>query len=244
MQAVILAAGDGGRMYPLTTKTPKPLLQLDGRALIHHVLEALSAADVCNVTVVAGHESQQLRDALRVLAPSGMTLRVVENASYALGNARSLWEARAAVQQGTSFVLTMADHIIEPDIVRAVTHAADGRCRLAVDFVTPEDQRADEATRALVDGDLIVDLGKDLAQWNALDTGVFWCTPAIFDAMTPELRDGELGAVFASLARGGELDAVDVTGRSWIDVDTRQDLRRAAAFVRATMATASGAGTN
>ena len=45
--------------------------------------------------------------------------------------------------------------------------------------------------------------------------------------MTPEMRDGECGAVFATLARQGELAAIDVTGRRWIDVDTDVDLSAA-----------------
>jgi NDP-sugar pyrophosphorylase family protein len=45
--------------------------------------------------------------------------------------------------------------------------------------------------------------------------------------MTPQLRDGEAGALFAALAHAGQLDAVDVTGSRWIDVDTEHDLRAA-----------------
>jgi NDP-sugar pyrophosphorylase family protein len=48
--------------------------------------------------------------------------------------------------------------------------------------------------------------------------------------MTPSLRDGEAGDVFAKLARAGQLDAVDVTGARWIDVDTAEDLRLANAL--------------
>jgi choline kinase len=77
----------------------------------------------------------------------------------------------------------------------------------------------------------VVDLGKGLADWNAIDTGAFWCTPRVFDVMTPKARDGEVGDVFAALARAGELEAVDVTGARWIDIDTAADLRRAEALL-------------
>jgi NDP-sugar pyrophosphorylase family protein len=72
--------------------------------------------------------------------------------------------------------------------------------------------------------------------WNAIDTGVFWCTQRIFAAITPDLRDGEAGAVFQSLARNGELDAIDVTGCAWTDIDTADDLRRAETMVPLTQA--------
>lgn len=232
MQAVVLAAGDGGRLYPLTATTPKPLLRLEGRPIINHVLDALSAAGINDVVVVVGHEGAQIRAALEQLHPCGMNVRFIENEDFLTGNARSLWAAREAIDERSPFVLAMADHLVEPAIVHALASDADGRCRLAVDRAHMDDARASEATRALVDGGLVVDLGKELEDWNALDTGVFWCTPRIFDAITHERRDGEAGAVFASLARAGELDAVDVTGLQWIDIDTPDDLRRAAALVK------------
>jgi NDP-sugar pyrophosphorylase family protein len=227
MQAVIIAAGDGGRLYPLTSATPKPLLMLGGRPIIDHVLDALHQAGVYDVVVVLGYRGEQIRQALADRVPSGMRMRFVENEAYMLGNARSIWAARGAVDG--PFVLAMADHLIEPDLAAALIDDADGRCRLAVEHTHRADARADEATRARVREGRVVDLGKDILDWNALDTGVFWCTPRVFDAMTPRMRDGEAGAVFAKLARSGELDAVDVSGSRWMDIDTPEDLRRAEA---------------
>jgi choline kinase len=236
LQAVVLAAGDGGRLHPRTSATPKPLLRAGGRPIIDHVLDALRAAGVRDTTIVVGYRGDQVRAALAGGAPAGMTLRFVENEHYLLGNARSLWAARGAVPG--SFVLAMADHLLEPGLLRALTAGADGRCRLAVERAAPGDPRAHEATRARVEGGRVLDLGKQIDGWNALDTGAFWCTPAVFDAITPELRDGEAGAVFARLARAGRLDAVDVTGSRWVDIDTEDDLCAAEAMLAATTAAA------
>jgi choline kinase len=233
MHALILAAGDGGRLHPLTDGLPKPLLKLGGRPIIDHVLDALLDAGVRDATIVVGYHGGQIRDALAEQHPRGMTLRFVENPAYDLGNARSIWAARDAMPRDRGFVLAMGDHVVEPALTAALVDRADGRCRLAVDRAAPGDPRAGEATRARIRDGRVVDLRKALDDWNALDTGVFWCTPRVFDAITPELRDGEAGAVFASLARNGELDAVDVTGRRWIDIDTPADLRAAEAMLAA-----------
>jgi choline kinase len=222
MHAVILAAGDGGRLYPLTDDTPKPLLEVAGRPLINHVLDSLYAAGVREATVVLGYHGAKIRAALHASRPPGMTIRFVDNPHFDAENARSLWEARSHVTG--SFVLAMADHLVDPALVRSLITGGNGRCALAVDRAVPGDPRADEATRADVRGGLVVDLGKSIADWSALDTGVFWCTPAVFDAFTPQMINGECGAVFASLARTGRLDAVDVTGMRWMDVDTPADL--------------------
>ena len=131
------------------------------------------------------------------------------------------------------FVLAMGDHLVEPALTAALIADAGDRCRLAIDRAARDDPRATEATRVRVRDGRVMDLGKALDDWNALDTGAFWCTPRVFEAITPELRDGEAGAVFASLARAGELDAVDVTGQRWIDIDTPDDLRAAEAVLLA-----------
>ncbi|HXK33850.1 MAG TPA: sugar phosphate nucleotidyltransferase [Dehalococcoidia bacterium] len=226
MQAVILAAGDGGRLRPLTRHTPKPLIEVNGKPIIGHVLDALSASDVRDAVIVLGYRGEQVRAALEATHARGMRLRFVENESFMLGNARSIWAARAAVDG--PFLLMMSDHLVEPAMIRQLADGADGMCRLAVERADRDDARAGEATLAHVQDGMVVDLGKGIDVWNALDTGTFWCTPRVFDAMTPEMRDGEAGAVFATLARRGELAAVDVTGRLWCDVDTEVDLRRAA----------------
>jgi choline kinase len=206
---------------------------LRGRPIINHVLDGLCASGVMDATIVVGYHGDQIRTALDALHPSGITLRFVENAAYDLGNARSIWAARDAMPRDGGFVLAMGDHLVEPAVIAVLVSGAGTRCRLAIDRAAPDDPRADEATRARVRDGRIVDLGKDLDDWNALDTGAFWCTPRVFDVMTPDLRDGEAGAVFGSLARADELDAVDVTGRRWIDIDTADDLRAAEAMLAA-----------
>lgn len=225
MQAVILAAGDGDRLAPHTGVLPKPLVLLGGRPLLAHVLDGLAAAGVLDTVVVVGYRGQQVRAALARRPPGGMAVRFVENERYEVGNARSLWAARDAVDG--PFVLAMADHVVEPAITRALVYRADGRCRLAVDRAEPGDARAAEATRACLRDGRVIDLGKSLASWDALDTGMFWCTREAFGAVEGPGRDGELGDAFAAIARAGGLDAVDVTGRRWIDIDTRDDLLRA-----------------
>ena len=64
MRALILAAGRGERLRPLTDTTPKPLLQVGGKRLIEWQLEALASAGVSDVIVNTAHLPQQFEDAL------------------------------------------------------------------------------------------------------------------------------------------------------------------------------------
>jgi UDP-N-acetylglucosamine diphosphorylase / glucose-1-phosphate thymidylyltransferase / UDP-N-acetylgalactosamine diphosphorylase / glucosamine-1-phosphate N-acetyltransferase / galactosamine-1-phosphate N-acetyltransferase len=60
MKAVILAAGEGKRMHPLTIDTPKPMLALAGRPLLEHLLDSLPAS-VDEVVLVVGYRADQIK---------------------------------------------------------------------------------------------------------------------------------------------------------------------------------------
>ena len=62
MKAMILAAGEGQRMRPLTDVTPKPLLEVAGKPLIEHHIARLSAAGFTEIVVNVSHLGQQLVD--------------------------------------------------------------------------------------------------------------------------------------------------------------------------------------
>ena len=64
MKAMILAAGRGERMRPLSDRMPKPLLEVAGRPLIHYHLEALAKAGVNDVVINLSWLGEQIRDAL------------------------------------------------------------------------------------------------------------------------------------------------------------------------------------
>ena len=62
MKAMILAAGLGERMRPLTDHTPKPLLQVGGKALIEHHIMRLAAAGFTELVINVSHLAQQITD--------------------------------------------------------------------------------------------------------------------------------------------------------------------------------------
>ncbi|WP_296696101.1 N-acetylmuramate alpha-1-phosphate uridylyltransferase MurU [Thiocapsa sp. UBA6158] len=64
MKAMILAAGRGNRMRPLTDQVPKPLLEAGGRPLIQYHLERLAAADIRDVVINHAHLGEQIEAAL------------------------------------------------------------------------------------------------------------------------------------------------------------------------------------
>lgn len=76
-QALLLAAGEGSRLRPLTDHVPKPLLPIDGRPVIGRLIEQLHEAGAHRFVVVIGANGDQLRRALEELAPRGCELAFV-----------------------------------------------------------------------------------------------------------------------------------------------------------------------
>lgn len=79
--AVLLAAGRGSRMAPITDTLPKPLLPIGGRSSLDRALDALSEAGVTDVVVVTGYEHDQIRRAVESRGQRG--LRTVHNEDFA-----------------------------------------------------------------------------------------------------------------------------------------------------------------
>ena len=64
MRAMILAAGRGERMRPLTDTRPKPLLEVGGKSLIHYHIEALARAGIRDIVINLAWQGELIRRAL------------------------------------------------------------------------------------------------------------------------------------------------------------------------------------
>jgi choline kinase len=77
-----------------------------------------------------------------------------------------------------------------------------------------------------------VDIGKEIAHYDALDTGMFLCSPVLFDRLESAGRDGNcsLSDGMRQLARERSLRALEIGGAEWQDVDTPEALAHAESF--------------
>jgi choline kinase len=233
MKGVILAAGDGGRLRPLTG-TPKALIKVGGLSLIEYPLAALAAAGVSDIAIVVGYQADRLCHELSELHPD---LSFVFNEDYDEGNAISLYAARDFVQDD-SFFLCMADHPICPDIpIRMVSGSLGETCVLGVDGQAWHSSQIGDATRVLTESGVILEIGKQLDIWNGVDTGVFNMTSDVFPAIEELMRvhdmDVGISDVVRCMAAGGQpFMACDVSGLFWADVDTPEDFESVDTLLR------------
>ena len=227
--ALVLAAGNGDR-FNNGTRRSKLLQPILGQPLILRTLATAHAAGITSFEVVVGYQADAVRASIETGAPSGVSVGFTVNPDWHLENGLSALAAREQFV-GRRFALMMGDHLFEADVLARLlrTWIADGESLLAVDTRPAAADVAAEATKVRLHGSRIVAIGKDLTEYDALDTGLFVCTPALFPALDAARRDGDttLSGGIRRLAALGLMRAIEIGNAAWYDIDTPADLRSA-----------------
>jgi mannose-1-phosphate guanylyltransferase len=187
-KAMVLAAGLGARMKPLSSLRPKPALPALNRPLIAHCLAHLSRHGVTEVVVNTHHLPQALQEAVERHLPVGMVVTFSHERSI-LGTAGGLKKAGRQFEGGT-FYLVNSDSLTDADLgAAAAAHAASGRA--ATMIVIPHDPRSGYRPVGVAPSDSETSRVASIAgrQWGAQElrqrtfTGVHVLEPRVLDAI-------------------------------------------------------------
>jgi len=230
-QTIILAAGNGSRLEGASAGVPKPLTTVGGLPLIAHAIMHAQAAGCSEAIVVVGHEGDRVRTAATAIVARmpAFTVRFVENRDPAAPNGVSLLAAESVA--APRFFLQMVDHLFaEPALPRlsARALAAGETGRVLVDRA-PHGLDLSDATKVQLSGTRVTAIGKGLESWDAIDAGCFVLTRAVFEALrsVSALEPLTVSSGMRQLAAGGALGFAELTGVSWVDVDTPADRQSA-----------------
>ena len=118
MRAIVLSAGQGRRLLPLTAEIPKCLLPVDGdRTLLEVQLATLARCGISRVSVVSGFGVEGVERFLAGTPVPGLTVELVFNPFYAVSdNLATCWVAREAMSE--DFLLLNGDTLFEPTVLR------------------------------------------------------------------------------------------------------------------------------
>jgi choline kinase len=131
-QAIVLSAGQGSRLLPVTATIPKCLIEVGGQTLLERQLAALAAAGLRRVLVVTGYRHEQVDQALR--RPQPLEVETRFNPFWAVASSiGSVWMARDRL--GEPFCLLNGDTLFDPEILAAALSAPGASLGLVVEPV-------------------------------------------------------------------------------------------------------------
>lgn len=237
--AVLLGAGQGRRLSPLTDNRPKCLVEIAGRPLLEWQLRSLAEAGVTEATVVTGFGAAAVEAALTVIAPP-IPVTTRHNPFYAVAdNIGSCWVARDLFREDT--ILINGDTLIDPRIPARVR--AEARAPVTVTIDRSREHYDADDMKVRLDGERLVRIGKKLEtpvdgesigmlRFRGEGGGRFAA------ALDQALRDQAALSrwylsVIDALADEGCVGTVSIQGLPWAEVDFPHDLPIAAQRVAA-----------
>ena len=232
-KAIILSAGKGSRLHPLTEDRPKCLIDFSGKSLLEWQLDALAANGVTDFVVVTGFRDDLVDDVVR-RRPGGRTLF---NPFYHVAdNLGSVWLARHEFDR--DLLLLNGDTLVSPSLVARVVADRDDAVCVTVD---EKDEYDADDMKVLRDGNRLLRIGKALeaGQYNAESIGFLafrGAGPSLFTEQvermmhTPDgTRRWYLRAIDA-LAAEADVATLSIKGEDWQEVDFPEDLEKAEAL--------------
>ena len=233
MKAMILAAGRGERMRPLTDRLPKPLLEVGGRSLIEWHLLALARAGITDIVVNLSWQGARIPAALGDGARFGVSLRYSEEGPVALETGGGIFRALPLLGEGP-FLVVSGDVWTDFDFAQRPVPAADVLAALVMVTNPPQHPRGDFALRprVAVVGDAeapLADVITDPAVLEAADAPLRHTYSGI-GVFRPEFFEGCVDGRFPLLpllrraGAAGRLRGLLYQGL-WSDVGTPERLR-------------------
>ena len=234
MKCLIIVAGKGSRLKSLSDS--KPLTSILDVPLVERVIRSALEAGVNGFYVVVGYRGGQVRDFLddlggKISAP----ITVIENDDWEKANGLSVLKAKQVLDE--PFFLLMGDHLFDPGIARQMIDfpLMGDEIALAVDQDLKNPMvDMDDVTRVMVRDGLIRNIGKGIEEYNCFDTGIFLCNPVLFSALEQSMRetgDDSLSGGVRILAGKGQVRAMPIDGKFWIDIDDPERFKKAESYL-------------
>ena len=226
MQAVIIAAGAGSRLTG--DNESKPLTNVSGVALIERAINQIVMAGVNEVLVVTGYQAEMLEEFLaRLSERTQIEIRTHRLDEWTKPNGHSVLAAARLIDG--PYLLAMSDHICDPQLISGLLDrgAPESGLVLAVDYQLGRPTiDINDATKVYCpDRRQIEFIGKEISNYNAIDTGFFLATPSLRETLEKLCTQEEcisLSNAVQRLANCGQAYVHDIGAHWWIDVD---DLR-------------------
>ena len=238
MKAIILSAGQGSRLLPLTAETPKCLLPIGPLNLLEWQLQSLTTCGIDEVVVVTGYRSDKVAATLERWRRPDFAVRTVFNPFFNVAdNLASCWLARHEMNE--DFLILNGDTLFEADVLKTVLASSKAPITITIDRKSCYDS---DDMKVQVEDDRLLAVGKTLGAdvTNGESIGMLLFRdngPGLFADMLDEFMHTPEGLktwylrVIDRLAKTGAVKVASIQGKSWGEVDFMEDLERARQMV-------------
>ncbi|KEO82128.1 aminotransferase class V-fold PLP-dependent enzyme [Tumebacillus flagellatus] len=225
MKAVILAAGDGERLAPITQTLPKALLPIGSETILSRQIRQLANLGVTEVTVVIGYEGQAVREHLAASNPP-VTVHIVENARYkTTSTAYSAWLAAKFVQNDSFFLLD-GDVVAEDAVFEALLNlTANTLLYEAKSISSPEEMKV-----TVENGNVYLNKNIPSDRSQGEFVGIAYVNADANEAFFAGLekhKDGYYEEAFNEMAAAHPFVLQPVEENTWIEIDFVTDYLQA-----------------
>jgi choline kinase len=237
MKAIILSAGQGKRLLPLTAELPKCLLPIQGKTLIEWQIDELHKCGVHRIRVVTGYRAEKVKNLLqRRYEPERVT--TLYNEAYAsTDNLVSCWTACHEMTE--DFIILNGDTLFEAAVLKRLLESPDRPVTVVVSQKGIYD--ADDM-KVTLEGSRLVSIGKDLVLDNvhAESIGMILFRgkgPMLFSQFLEKALDDPTAgkkwylSVIDEMARQMPVWTCAINGMKWCEVDYQADIEHAARVV-------------
>jgi len=233
MKAILLAAGPGRRLRPLTHTGPKHLIHIAGKPILQYGIEALKQAGFKEVAIVVGYMKEKVTEYVGDGSRFGIKVTYISQEPQR-GIADAIIHTRSYVGK-EPFVVYLGDNLLRDGIQPHVSSFDENRSEASI--LLSRVKSPERFGVAEVDGQRVVRLEEKprVPKSDLALVGVYFLTPRIFDVIAglkPSWR-GELEITDAlqTLVSTGRRVDFDIVGGWWADSGRPEDLIEAAALV-------------
>jgi choline kinase len=238
VKAIILSAGQGRRLLPLTENTPKCLLPVSGKPVIVWQIDTLLANGIQEIIIVAGFQIDKVEKVLAERYPEHSTIRVVFNPFYEVAdNLASCWVVREEMDAG--FLLLNGDTLLGDNLLPGVLRTKTALITLCIDFKETFDD--DDMKVQLDSQGEVKQVSKRLSaeETDAESIGLIRFSEqgarlfrrTVEQALRePEKLKSWYLAIISTLAQQGIVMSHSVVGNRWCEIDFIQDLQKAESY--------------
>ncbi len=224
LKAVILAAGEGKRLAPLTETRPKPIIPIAGKPLLQHTIEILRENGVTEILLIVGYRKDQVMEYFQDGEPFQVKITYVEQKEF-LGTAHAANLAKDFVA-GDPFLLIYGDLFMDSEIYhQAIEKFNDQGCDgiITGKYMPDPTKWGILKTDALGHLEQLIEKPPDDRYGNLANAGVYLFKPAIFESIkeTPLSSRGEYeltDSIEIDIKKKKKYSVVDISDYYWSDV--------------------------